>query len=119
MVFATFDPADSLLKTSFPHDSLGVCFVCMCICVWGGMLYRYIHMCKCTCVYIEAELMSSVFIDHPALYLLRQHLLLNLKLTNSSLSSQLSSPGSSVSVSRVLRVRWPSWPRGFYVGSNH
>lgn len=83
------------------------------------MLYRYIHMCKCTCVYIEAELMSSVFLDHPALYLLRQHLLLNLKLTNSSLSSQLSSPGSSVSVSRVLRVRWPSWPRGFYVGSNH
>lgn len=64
-----------------------ILFMYVYLCVWGGMLYKYIHMCKCTCVYMEAELMFSVFLDHSALYLLRQHLLLNLELTNSSLSS--------------------------------
>lgn len=51
-------------------------FMCvLCVDMWGGSMYMRMHL--------EAKVMLGVF-DHSQLYLLRQNLSLNLKLTNSA-----------------------------------
>lgn len=103
-------------KLPFPHDSLGVCFVCVCVFVY---VRRY-------AIQVYSHVCTWKLSWHPVSSLITLHFIywgsISCWTWNSPIPACLASclPLAVLSLSpESWEVQWPLWPRGFYVGSNH